>query len=136
MNKTNVKVNVNLRKRIVALKDSLNVLIQPIPFEFKKILFPVYFKEFISGHYYKQVPIGKCQYCGVDEATKLISSPNFDEIESWGVCINCDTVINLQQKLTLATLMGDDRKVEEIQHELELKHPDAVTFTIKKVGGK
>ncbi len=132
MNARNIKVNKSFKERIVNLKEALNILMQPIPFEFKTMLFWFDFKIFVLGYYYKQIPTGKCVYCNIDKATKFISNPNMSEIDYWAICDNCDTVIKLQQELSLRAIIGDDKGVEKLQYELALKHPDAVTFTIKK----
>jgi hypothetical protein len=43
---------------------------------------------------------GMCNYCSQEKATVVIPNPNFDEINSWAVCVTCKKIIETQQKLS------------------------------------
>ena len=60
-----------------------------------------------------------CDYCGEEEGIIRIMNPNFDENDAWVVCVSCDKLIKLQQKSTFAMLVGDDKKLREINEEIE-----------------
>ena len=48
----------------------------------------------------------KCAYCGEEEGTEKIPSPNFDEIEMWDVCKDCKEVIKQQQNITFGSILA------------------------------
>ena len=61
-----------------------------------------------------------CAYCGEEEATVTIPNPNIsDDWSEWDVCKDCKEVIYLQQRLSIANIIGDEKMISDTNRKLE-----------------
>lgn len=85
--------------------------------------------------------MAKCIYCGEEEATEIIMSPNCDDEKNpvWDVCKDCKDTIKEQQKLSFGAMiahMKDDFSKnygEKIMNEANKKLDEIAKRTKKPI---
>ena len=59
---------------------------------------------------------GECAYCNEEKGTELIDDPNWDTLERWKVCKNCEEIIKLQREFSFPLM--PIKKQQEINNKL------------------
>lgn len=59
---------------------------------------------------------GICIYCGEEKGTEIIDDPNWDTLERWLVCKNCEEIIKLQREMAFPLI--SIKRQEEINNRL------------------